>query len=61
MTHLPVPLSYSLLYLAQMAAVLDFIHNAMSKVRSYYITMSGITEARMLDTKIQNMCLFCRK
>ena len=35
-----------------MAAILDFIHNAMSKVLSYYTTMSGITEARMLDTKI---------
>ena len=47
--------------LAQMSAILDFIHNAMSKVLSYYITMSGITEARMLDTKIKNLRLFCRK
>ena len=38
-----------------MAAILDFIHNAISKVPSYYITMSGITEARMLDTKIKNL------
>ena len=51
----------SLFYLAQMAAILDFIHNAMSKVLSYYITMSGIIEARMLDTKIKNLRLFCRK
>ena len=45
----------SLFYLAQMAAILDFFHNAMAKVLSYYITMSGITEARMLDTKIKNL------
>ena len=44
-----------------MAAILDFIHNAMSKVLSDYVTMSGITEARMLDTKIKNLRLFCRK
>ena len=44
-----------------MAAILDFIHNAMSKVLSEYITMSGITEARMLDNKIKNLRLFCRK
>ena len=36
-----------------MAAILDFIQNALSKVLSYYIIMSGITEARMLDTKIK--------
>ena len=41
-----------------MAAILDFIHNAMSKVLSYYNTMSGISEARMLDTKIKNLRLF---
>ena len=44
-----------------MAAILDFIHNAMAKVLSYYITMSGITEACMLDTKIKNLRLFYRK
>ena len=44
-----------------MVAMLDFIHNAMSKVLSFYITMLGITEARMLDTKIKNLRLFCRK
>ena len=44
-----------------MAAILDFIHNAMSKVLSHYITMSGIAEARMLDIKIKNVCLFYRK
>ena len=42
-------------------AILDFIHNAMSKVLSYHITMAGITEARMLDTKIKNLRLFCQK
>ena len=44
-------------------AILDFIHNAMSKVGLlyYYITMSGIAEARMLDIKIKNLRLFCRK
>ena len=51
----------SLFYLPQMAAILDFIHNAMSKVLSYYITMSGITESRMLDTKIKNLRLLYRK
>ena len=44
-----------------MADILDFIHNAMSKVLSDYITMSGITEARMLDTEIKNLRLFYRK
>ena len=44
-----------------MAATLDFIHNEMSKILSYYITMSGITEARMLDTKIKNLRRFYRK
>ena len=43
-----------------MAAILYFIHTAMSKVLSEYITMSGLTEARMLDTKIKNLRLFCR-
>ena len=42
-----------------MAAILDFIHKAMSKVLSYYITMSGITEGRSSDTKIKNLRLFC--
>ena len=51
----------SLFHLAQMAAILDFIHNSMSKVLYDYITMSGITEDRMLDTKIKNLRLFCRK
>ena len=51
----------SLFHLAQMAAILDFIHNAMSKVLCDYITMSGITEDSMLDTKIKNLRLFCRK
>ena len=44
-----------------MAAIFDFIHNAMSKVPSDYITISGITEACMLDTKIKNLGLFCQK
>ena len=44
-----------------MAAILDFIHYAVSKVLSDYITMSGITENRMLDAKIMNLRLFCRK
>ena len=43
----------SLFHFGQMAAILDFIHNALSKVLSYYIIMPGITEARMLDTKIK--------
>ena len=51
----------SLFHLAQMAAILDFINNTMSKVLSDYITMSGTSEARMLDTKMKNMRLFCRK
>ena len=51
----------SLFSLAQMATISDFIHNAMSKVLSYYVIMSGITESRVLDTKIKNLCLFCRK
>ena len=51
----------SFFHLAQMAAILDFIHNAMSKVHYDYITMSGITEDRMLNTKIKNLRLFCRK
>ena len=51
----------SLFYLTQMVAILGFIHNAMSKVLSYYITMSGIAEAHMLNTKIKNLRLFCRK
>ena len=50
-----------LFHLALMAAILDFIHNAMSKVLSDYNTMSGITEARTLDTKIKNLRLFRRK
>ena len=44
-----------------MAAILNFIHNAMSKVLSYYITMSVITVARMLETKIKNLRLFYLK
>ena len=52
---------YCFTLLAQMAAILDFIHNAMSKVLSDYITMSGITEGRIVDIKIKNLRLFCRK
>ena len=51
----------SLFYLAQIAAILHFTHDAMCKVLSYYITMSGITEACMLDTKTKNLRLFYRK
>ena len=39
---------------------MDFIPNGMSKVLYDYITMSGITEARMLDTKNKSRRLFCR-
>ena len=48
-----------LLHLAQMTAILDSIHNAIFKVLSDYITMSGITKTCMLD--IMNLCLFYLK
>ena len=41
-----------LFHLAQIAAILDFITNAMYKVLSDYITMSGITKTLILRTKI---------
>ena len=46
-----------------MAAILDFTHNAMSKILSDYTTMSGITENRIefVDIKIMNLQLFCRE
>ena len=44
-----------LFHLAQMAAILDFIHNAMSKVLSDYITMPGISET---DERWANIIFF---
>ena len=50
---------------AQMAAILYFINNAMSKVLSYYITISGISEpvnqefASILSKIISFYCLSC--
>ena len=40
--------------------ILDFTHNAMSKVHYGHTNMSGIPEIPyMIDTKIVNMLLFC--
>ena len=37
---------------AEMEAILDFTHHAMSKIISGHTIMSGIHEKSMLDTKI---------
>ena len=50
-----------LFHLAQMTAILYFIHNATLKILLDYIDMSRITETRMLDTNIMNLRLFCLK
>ena len=50
-----------LYYLAQIAAILDFNNNPMSKVLSDYITMSGITKTLMLHNNIKNLHQFCQK
>ena len=43
--------------LSQMAAILDFTHNAMSD----HTTRSGIPENPIVDTKIMMLRLFCEK
>ena len=48
-------------HLLHIAAILDLINNAMSKVLYDYITMSDITKTLMLHTKIKNLHLFCQK
>ena len=50
-----------LLDLGQMAAILDFIHNAMSKVIADHTTRSGILKNPIVNTKIMKLHLFCRK
>ena len=45
--------------LAKKAAILDFTNNSLSNVLSGYITMSGLPENPMADTKIVNLLLFC--
>ena len=47
--------------LSQMAAILDFTHNAMSKVISDHTTSSGIPENPIVDSKIMKLRLFCEK
>ena len=44
-----------------MAAILDFTHNAMSKVISDHTTRSGIPVNPIEDTKIMKLRLFCEK
>ena len=46
---------------SQMAAILDFTHNAISKVLSNPSTMSAIPENPMVDTKSMLLWPFCRK
>ena len=46
---------------AQVAAILDFIHKAMTKVRSGHTRMSDILENPMVHTKIMLGLLFCPK
>ena len=50
-----------LIDLAKMAAILDFTHNAMAKVRSGYTRISDILENLMVHTKIKLVLLFCPK
>ena len=45
--------------LAEIAAIFDFTHNAMSNVLSGHTTISDIYENPMVDTKIMNMLMFC--
>ena len=45
--------------LEQMAAILDFTHNAMSNVIADHTTRSGIPENPIVDTNITKL-LFCR-
>ena len=47
----------SMFHLAQMAAILDFIHIAMYKVLPDYITMADIIETRMPYTK-SRICVY---
>ena len=47
--------------LAQMAAILDFDHNAMTKVRSGHTRLSDIIENPMVHTKIMLVLLFWKK
>ena len=46
---------------SQMAAILDFFHNAIGKVLSNQTTMSGIPENPMVETKIMLLRPLCRK
>ena len=50
-----------LLDLEQMAVILDFTHNAMSKLISDHTTRSGVPENPIVNTKIKKLFLFCRK
>ena len=47
--------------LAQMAAILDFTHNAITNVRSGHTCMSDILENPMVHIKIMLVLLFCPK
>ena len=47
--------------LAQMAAILDFTHNAMTKVRSCHTRISDILKNPMVHTKIMLVLLICLK
>ena len=49
------------LTLHKMKVILDFTHNAMSKVISGHTIMSGIHENHMVDTKIMNLLTSYRK
>ena len=44
-----------------MKAILDFTHNAMSKIISGHTIMSGIHENPMVNTKIMNLIILYRK
>ena len=41
-----------------MVAILDFTHNAMTKIISGYTIMSGIPDNNMVDTKVMNQFIF---
>ena len=49
------------LALENVADILDFAVNAMSKVVVYHTTMSGIPEYLMVDTKIINLHQLCQQ
>ena len=44
-----------------MEAILDFTHNAMSKIISGHTIMSGINENPIVDTKIMHLLISYRK